>query len=104
MNIFSRIYNRCKSWLRKPQTQCEQALTDELNRKAIQEITPLVHSIRAMGVGEKESTRIVQFFRDQRNAGVNLEVATWRSRQKLLGPGKPSEPARVTFDDERSRL
>ena len=88
MNILSRIFNRCKSWLRKPKTPCEQALTDELNRRAIREITPLVSSIRAMGVQEKEATKIIQFFRDQRNAGVNVEVATWRARAKITGGGK----------------
>ena len=88
MNILSRIFNRCKSWLRKPQTQCEQRLADELTRRAIREITPLVSSIRAMGVPEKEATKIIQFFRDQRNAGVAPDVALWRARAKITGGGR----------------
>ena len=88
MNILSRIFNRCKNWLRKPQTPCEQALHDEISRRAIREITPLVSSIRAMGVQEKEATKIIQFFRDQRNAGVNAEVALWRARAKITGVGR----------------
>ena len=88
MNILSRIYNRCKSWLRKPQTPGEQAVADELTRRAIREITPLVSSIRAMGVQEKESTRIIQFYREQRNAGVSPDVALWRARAKITGGGR----------------
>ena len=90
MNIFSRLYNRIRSRFAKPLTPCMQALADEMNRKVIRELQPLQFSLRASEATQKQTVSVIQYYRDQRCAGVAHGTALWRARERITSPkGKP---------------
>ncbi len=96
MNIFARLFHHACMHFARPITPCMQALADETNRKAIRELQPLQFSLRASEVTQKQAFSVIQFYRDQRRAGVSHGDALDRARIKITHPkGKRSDSAQV---------
>ena len=91
MNIFARLFHRAKTHLSPPLTPCMQALQDELNRRAIRDLTPLQFSLRASEATAKQTANIILFYRDQRAAGVDHNTAIWRARAKIIATKQRAE-------------
>lgn len=86
MNIFARLFHKARNHFARPLTPCMQALQDELNRKVIRELTPLQFSLTASEATAKQTVQIIQFYRDQRNAGVDHKTAIERARFRIRNP------------------
>ena len=81
MSILSRI----RAWFAAPSTPAIDNLERELRHREIREITPLQFSLKASEASQKQSLDVLQFYRDQRNAGVDHNLALYRARCKITG-------------------
>ena len=84
MHIFARLFHHARNNFSKPITPCMQALQDEMNRRAIRDLVPLQFSLAASEATEKQTFSVIQFYRDQRRAGVNHNLALWRARDRIV--------------------
>lgn len=103
MNIFARLFHKARNHFARPLTPCMQALQDELNRKAIRELVPLQFSLSASEATAKQTFSVIQYYRDQRAAGVEHGVALLRARARITAPKSGGKRAQLLLTHEGSQ-